>query len=65
MLSPSKINAVLGVVYILLRELVKISSSYAHLGKTELDLMLKPKNLDWNSNPYVRTSNAAKTQIET
>lgn len=50
-MSPSKINADLGVVYILLRELVKISNSYAHLGKTELDLVLKPKNLHWDSNP--------------
>lgn len=38
-LSLSKINANLGVVYILLRELVRKSSHYAYLGKAEPDLM--------------------------
>lgn len=38
-LSLSKINANLGVLYILLRELVNKSSHYAHLGESEPDLM--------------------------
>ena len=63
MLSPSKIDADLGVVYIVLRELVKISNSFAHFGETELDLVLKPKNLDWNSNPKLELQMLPKLRL--
>ena len=64
MLSLSKINDNLGMVYILLRKLdIKISSHYAHLGKTEPDLVLKPYNSDWDSNLWTGSLTQTKPTL--